>query len=106
MAKTIDISAKLTSERPKLKLAEGKEYEIDNRKNTILTLDQKVEELNLNELKNVDEVLKLLLGEKAVKDINEMDLSFFDYQTIFIAVLAGATGEDFDVVEARFRGER
>ena len=43
MSKIIDISAKLTNERPKLKLAEDKVYEIDDRKNTIIILNQKMQ---------------------------------------------------------------
>lgn len=103
MAKVIDISSKLTSERPKLKLAEGKEFEIDNRKNTVLIVEEKLRSTNLEEIRQVDEVLELLLGKDAVKEINKMDLTFADYQTIFIAVMAGASNEDFEVVEARFR---
>lgn len=41
MGKMIDISGKLTNERPVLKLAEDKVYEIDDRKNTILLLNYK-----------------------------------------------------------------
>lgn len=106
MAKTIDISAKLTNERPKLKIAEGVEFEIDNRKNTILILNQKIQETDLNDLREVDGILELLLGKEAVQKIGEMDISFADYQTIFIACMAGAMGEDFEVVEARFRRAR
>jgi len=103
MAKTIDISSKLTNERPRLKLAEGVEFEIDNRKNTILILKQKIQESDLNDLRDVDAILELLLGKEAVEKIGEMDITFADYQTIFIACMAGAMGEDFEVVEARFR---
>jgi len=106
MAKTIDISSKLTNERPKLKLAEDKVYEIDDRKNTVLVLNQKIAESDMNDPKKLDEVLELLLGKKAIKEIGEMSLSFADYQTIFIAVMAGALGEDFETVNARFQAAR
>lgn len=107
MAKTIDISAKLTNERPKLKLGEGLEFEIDNRKNTVLILNQKIQETDLNDLREVDGILELLLGKEAVQKIGEMeDISFEGYQTIFIACMAGAMGEDFEVVEARFQRAR
>jgi hypothetical protein len=106
MAKTIDISAKLTNERPRLKLAEGVEFEIDNRKNTVLILDQRLKEMDFSDLKQVDEALELLLGEESVQKINEMNISFADYQTIFMAALAGATGEEYETVEARFQRAR
>ena len=106
MSKTIDISSKLTNGRPRLKLAEGVEFEIDNRKNTVLILNQKIQETDLNDLREVDGILELLLGKEAVQKISEMDLSFADYQTIFIACMAGAMGEEFETVEARFQRAR
>lgn len=99
MAKTIDITSKLTNDRPVLKLGEGKEYPIDNRKNTVLTIQTKMDE---GDSPDLDEVLELALGKEAVKEINESDISFADYQIIFIATLAGALGEDYEVIEARF----
>ncbi|BFH60749.1 hypothetical protein [Paenibacillus azoreducens] len=101
MAKTIDISGKLTNERPVLKLGEGKEYEIDNRKNTVLAIQSKMDE-GSEGTAYLDEVLELALGKEAVKEINESGVSFTDYQIIFVAALAGALGEEFEAVEARF----
>lgn len=102
MGKQIDISSRLTNERPTLKLAEDKVFPIDNRKNTVLVLNQRIEESDLNDLNAVDGILELVLGKEAVDEINGMDLAFSDYQTIFIACMAGALGEDFEAVEARF----
>lgn len=101
MAKTIDITSKLTNERPKLKLGEGKEYEIDNRKNTVLAIQAKIDK-DAEGTEYLDEVLELALGKQAVKEINESDISFADYQIIFVAVMAGALGEEYEAVEARF----
>lgn len=106
MAKTIDISSKLTNERPRLKLAEGVEFVIDNRKNTMLILNQKIQETDLNDLSDLDGILELLLGKEAAQKIGEMDITFSDYQTIFIACMAGAMGEEYETVEARFRRAR
>lgn len=100
MAKTIDITSRLTNERPVLKLGDGREYPVDNRKNTVLAIQAKIDENADGD--SLDEVLKLALGEEAVKELNESDISFADYQIIFIAVLAGALGEDYEDVEARF----
>lgn len=103
MAKTIDISSKLTNARPTLKLSEDKVYEIDNSKNTVLVMNQKMEESNLNDPDAIDTILELLLGKQAVKDINKLNPPMPDLITIFIGVMAGALGEDFDIVERRFR---
>ena len=106
MAKTIDISAKLTSERPKLKLAEDKIYEIDDRKNTILKLNQKMKGGNFEDIAFIDEIVEMTLGKEVVKEINGMDLSMVDYQNIMIAIMAAVIGESFEVAEARFRKEK
>ncbi|OUS70301.1 hypothetical protein B1748_29135 [Paenibacillus sp. MY03] len=106
MAKTIDISGKLTNERPVLKLGEGKEYPIDNRKNTVLALQEIMQEPAGSDLEKAEKVLALVLGQDAADEVNKSDLSFEDYQTVFVAALAGATGEDYEVVEKRFRATK
>ena len=105
MGKIIDISAKLTNERPKLKLAEDKIYEIDDRKNTVLKMDQEMKNADIDNVEFIDTMIKLLLGEKAAKEIDAMELSITDYQAIMIAIMAAVTGEDYEVAEARFRKE-
>lgn len=106
MAKTIDISAKLTSERPKLKLAEDKIYEIDDRKNTILKLTQKMKSADIEDIAFIDEIIEMTLGKKVAKEIDKLELSMIDHQNIMIAIMAAVTGESFEVTEARFREER
>lgn len=103
MSKTIDISAKLTNERPKLKLADDKIYEIDNRKNTIIQMEQKVQNADINDLVFLDEAIRILLGEKAAKEIEEMDLSITNYQRIFIAIFAAIQEIEYEQAEGMFR---
>lgn len=106
MGKVIDISAKLTSERPKLKIAEDKVYEIDDRKNTILKLNQKMKGANIEDIAFIDEIVKMTLGAEAAKEIDAMDLSMAAYQNIMLAIMAAVMGESFEVAEARFRKEK
>jgi len=103
MAKTIDISGRLTDERPKLKLGKDLVFEVDNRKNTIFEVDQIVESNGADDSNKMKQVMQLLMGKEAVDKIEEMDLSFEAYQYVFIAAMATATGEDIEVVEARFQ---
>ncbi|MBU5439500.1 hypothetical protein KQI42_15905 [Tissierella sp. MSJ-40] len=103
MSKIIDLSGKLTNERPKLKLAEDKVYEIDDRKNTILMMNQKMRSADIEDVEFIDEMIEMLLGEKAAKEINEMNLSISNYQSIMIAIMAAITGEEYEVAEKRFR---
>ena len=99
MSKIIDISAKLTNERPKLKLAEDKVYEIDDRKNTIIILNQKMQGEDLNDLSVIDNMIEIVLGKKAAKEINEMNLPIVAYQSIMIAIMAAVTGEEYEAAE-------
>lgn len=103
MSKVIDISAKLTNERPKLKLAEDKVYEIDDRKNTVLKMYQKLQNADTNDIEIFDEIVEMLLGGKAAKEINEMNLSIKDYQTIVIAIMAAIQEITFEQAEQFFR---
>lgn len=105
MSNIIDISSKLTNERPKLKLAEDKLYEIDDRKNTVIKLENIMEGEDLNNASVIDKMVELLLGKQAVEDIEEMELSIVSYQQLMIGLMAGVTGETYEVTEARFRKE-
>lgn len=104
MSKVVDISAKLTNEKPKLKLAEDKIYEIDDRKNTVLLVNQKMQRANIDDIDFIDDMIETLLGKNAAKEIDEMDLSISNYQSIMIAIMAAITGEEYEAAEARFRG--
>jgi len=103
MAKTIDITSKLTNERPKLKLTDELEFEIDNRKNTVLKVEKLLNDEGSASIAVIDKVLQEFLGKEAVKEIEKLDLPFSAYQTIFTAVMAGAMGEDYETAEARFQ---
>ena len=70
MAKVYDISKKITNERPTLKLGEDKVYEIDDRKNTVLLLDQKVREDNTGDIAVLDDIIEMMLGKEAAKEID------------------------------------
>jgi enoyl-CoA hydratase/carnithine racemase len=105
MSKVYDISKKITNERPTLKLGEGKAYEIDDRKNTMLLLGQKVKESDTEDIKVLDEIVKMALGEEAAKEIDDMELSVTSYQCIVIAIMAAVAGEEYEAAEARFRKE-
>lgn len=103
MAKIIDISAKLTNERPQLKLSADKVYDIDDRKNTVILLNQKMKDSDTNDIEAMDEMITIVLGDEAAKEINDMGLSISSYQTIMVAIMAAMTGEEYEKAEERFR---
>ena len=106
MGKTIDLSQKLDNSRPLIKIAEGKIYEVDNRKNTILRLDQKMGAAGQGDVEAINDIITTLLGEKAAQEIEEMDLSIPSYNNIIIAIMALISDESYEVAEARFQREK
>ena len=97
----IDISKKLSNEKPILKIAEGKEYNVNNSKNTMLLIDQQMRS-GENEVESMDYVIRLTLGEKAFKEIESMEMPFSDYKILFIGVMAAVSGQTYDEVEKNF----
>lgn len=97
----IDISKKLSNDKPVIKIAEGKEYKINNSKNTMLLINQEMQN-NKNELEAMDKAVKLALGQNAFEEIENMDLSFADYKVLFIGIMAGVSDQSYEEVEKNF----
>ena len=106
MAKIYDISSRLNNEKPKLIIGEGMEYTVNHSKSTMLILNQKMKDSDMDDIEEIDKVLKALLGEKAVEEIDKLDPPFDFYQTILNAALAAAMGEDLEEVEDRFQDSK
>lgn len=106
MAKTIDLSQKLDNTRPLIKVAEGKIYEVDNRKNTVLKLDKVLGAAGSGDLKAIEDVITAFLGKEACDEIEEMELSIIDYTKIIVAIMALINDEDYDSADARFQKEK
>lgn len=103
MAKVMDITGKLKNE-PKFLKIEDKTFKIDDRKNTVMQTMALFETEN-SESEIMDETIELLLGKDAAKELNGMELTFENYKTIFIAVMASISGETFEEAEARFQNK-
>lgn len=103
MGKMYDISAKLTNKKPTIKIAEGKIYEVDNRKNTVLKINQMMQDTDMDDIDFLDDAIKLFLGEEAVKELDKMDLSIANYQTIFMAIMAAIQEVELEEAEEMFR---
>ncbi|SHK37859.1 hypothetical protein SAMN02745248_02402 [Hathewaya proteolytica DSM 3090] len=98
----IDITSKLTDTKPIIKIAEGKEYEIDNSKNTMLKVNQLFHG-NVNDIEMMDNAIRMILGEKAFKEIEGMNLSLSDYKVIFTGMMAGVSDITYEEAERRFQ---
>lgn len=95
----LDISSKLGHEKQEITIAEGKTYEVDC---------SAISMLKAEELFKKGEALKaieLLLGKKALKDIEEMKLTVKELQVIVIAAAAQVNEVSYDEMEKRFQNQ-
>ena len=102
MGRVINIGNKLDREPRFLILDDTHKYKVDCTKNAVL----KVMSLEGgNDFEQINEIINILLGNKALREIEEMELPFDNWVTIMKAAIAVATNKDFDDVEAEFREE-
>lgn len=112
MAKFYDISKKITNELPTLKITEDLICTVNNRQKNILNVqamikeaEKKAEEAekegteasdNNSEFVMMGKALELLVGKKAAKAIDDMDLPINEFTMIFRAVMSVAQGKDLE----------
>ena len=95
MAKLYTLDGKLLTDTPEIRIGD-KIYPVDNRQKTV----KKIMALSVSgdsveaSLENVDEALKLALGPKAFREIDEQNLPFPAQQKLFELIMAAVTGEE------------
>ena len=102
MGRVINIGNKLDREPRFLILDDTHKYKVDCTKNAVLKV---MSFEGGNDIEQINEIINILLGNKALKEIEEMELPFDNWVTIMKAAIAVATNKDFDDVEAEFREE-
>ena len=96
-----ELTDKLTvQERPVLAIL-GKEYEVDNTKDTVLRFQEMADKLDGAAL--IDQGVALFLGEEAAGALGAMGLSWKNWQRVFMACVALATEDSYEAVEERFQ---
>ena len=100
MAKVYDLTGKISNEKPIIKIGD-KEFNVNDNHKTVILVQAELEKKTETEAFNF--VFEKLLGEDAAKEIDEMDLSFGNVKTLFLAVMAAASGEELETIEARFQ---
>lgn len=104
MAKLYTLDEKLLTDTPEIRIKD-KLYPVDNRQKTV----RKLMQINTDQMdgsqvsEQMDQTLKLALGEKAFAEIDKMDLPFPAYQKLFELVMAAMTGEEEQAMEQRFQ---
>lgn len=101
MAQVIDIRELVTNELPLIQITDELTVAVNNRKSNVLAVQglymqeeekAKKGKKSLSESEMMDTVLGMLIGEKNVIAINEMDLPTPSYKVVFDTILNVATG--------------
>lgn len=111
MAQIIDITKKITNELPMVKITDELVVTVNNRKNTIMSLQAMVEEEErkikeagtFNELDMIRKSMTVLVGAKAADEVEALNLPLPEYKTVYQAIMAAATGASMEEVASRFQ---
>ena len=101
MSSCIDISAKLKKEPIKIKLTEDKEYEVDNSAETFVIVQDKLKDKEFS-IEVMNEVIEILMGKDALKDIKDMKLSVKGIESVIIGLMAAINEISYEEMEKRF----
>lgn len=99
LRKIINISDKLSLEKPKIAIGD-KEYEVNDSMDTVL----KFEELAIEStVQSMQTAITISLGEDAAKEIGIDKFSVANFRVITIAIMAAMQGIEYEDAEARFQ---
>lgn len=101
----IDISSKLGKEKKTIKLAEGKVYEIDDSADNYLLVQEKIKDKEFS-IKTMHEMIKMLMGEEALKEIQGMKLTVKGLESVIIALSAIVNEVEYEEMEKRFQNNK
>ena len=97
-----DISSKLGNEKPRIKIAEGKEYEVNNGADTFIIIEEKFKKEE-GSVKALYEIIETVLGEQALKDIKEMKLTVAELNVVITGILAAISEISYEEMEERLK---
>ena len=97
----LNITDKLGIEKQEITIAEGKTYTVNCGAKTMIKAQEIFKKDNSFEA--MFDVIELLLGKKAKKDIYEMDLTVKQLQIVVIAIMAQINEISYEEMEERFQ---
>ena len=98
----IDISSKIGNEKPTIKVAEGKVYEVDNSADKYLVVQEKIKNQDFS-ISVMYEMIEMLMGKDALKEIKGMKLSVNGLKAVVIALSATIDEVSYEEMEKRFQ---
>lgn len=104
--KVVDISKYINNDAPQMVLF-GKTYTVKNDKNTVMSLNDLQMKAETDGLNVDDKIIELLVGKEDAKEIckiiNESSNYSENAKVILLNLLALATGQKYEDLEARFQ---
>ena len=97
----LNITDKLGIEKQEITIAEGKTYEVNCGAKTMIKAQEVFKKDNSFDA--MFDVIDLLLGKKARKEIYDMDLTAKQLQTVVIAIMAQINEISYEEMEERFQ---
>ena len=104
MARNIDLSNKLSNERPTIIIG-GNTYTVNDEKTNVLLMNEKLKK-GESASEVIDKTISLLLGKKALKEIDEMGLGLSQYTIIFYGLIACVNDISIEEAQERFRQQQ
>ena len=104
--KVVDISKYINNDAPQMVLF-GKTYTVQNDKNTVMSLNDLQMKAEIDGVNVDDKMIELLVGKEDAKEIckiiNESSNYSENAKVILLNLLALATGQKYEDLEARFQ---
>lgn len=104
--KVVDISKYINNDAPQMVLF-GKTYTVKNDKNTVMSLNDLQMKAEIDGVNVDDKIIELLVGKEDAKEIckiiNESSNYSENAKVILLNLLALATGQKYEDLEARFQ---
>lgn len=98
----IDISSKLGKDKATIKLAEGKVYEVDTSADNYLLVQEKIKNQDFS-IDVMYQMIEMLMGKEALKEIKEMKLTIPGLKAIVTALAAVVNEVEYEEMEKRFQ---
>ncbi|MGH0053667.1 MAG: hypothetical protein ACQ5SW_09790 [Sphaerochaetaceae bacterium] len=98
MAKVINITDKISVEKPVIQIGEDM-YEVNDTMGVVLKFQELVSDEN-----NVKIALELALGEEAAKKLDFESMRVSNYKVLITAIMAAMQGLTYEEAASRFQG--
>lgn len=103
MSQLIDLSQRLTNEKPRIRIDASHEYEVRNNKNVVILMDEISKAKDIPDFAQdgdkTDKIIEAALGEDALKYLKTLDLAANGWNIIVEAIMAAVNEISLEEIE-------